>query len=106
MHSAPPGGARSAECRATARGHAHVNNFVIFDTYLASPTSPALRAWTLRALAELITVSGVGRTAVVTHVGTAYARVRVFDGGNTRGIAVRFDATVVPSLQAAGAVLV
>jgi len=70
------------------------------------PSSAGMDARTLRALAEPITVSGVGGTAVVTHVGTAYARVRAFDGGKTRGIAVRFDAAVVPSLQSAGVALI
>ena len=33
VDSAPPGGARSAECCATARENVHVNNFIIFGTY-------------------------------------------------------------------------
>lgn len=73
-------------------------------SYLPCPTGMDNR--TMRATSKPITVSGVGGTTVVTHVGVAYAKVKAYNGESTRDTIVRFDAAVVPSLRAAGVALI
>jgi hypothetical protein len=70
---------------------------------------PGLEGFDKRTVVTLespISVAGIGGAAVVTAVGTVYAKARCETIDGSRVLMFRFDAAVVPSLRASGIALI
>jgi hypothetical protein len=66
------------------------------------PTTEGFDERTLTTLENPISIAGIGGSAVVTAVGTVYAKATCKTRNGSRVLIFRFDAAVVPSLRATG----
>ena len=66
------------------------------------PSAAGFDERSLKILEKPVPISGVGGTATVTATGTAYAKTVCYDGKKNRVLTIRFEAAVVPALQASG----